>query len=72
MEFHHNHSTATKAISNIRGRALRPDWLGQTAASLFWIVSIFAYGIESSGDWLQLSAASAWMAANLWNLTFDT
>ena len=46
-------------------RILRLDWLGQTAASLFWIASVFTYGITSTGDWLQLFAASAWLIANL-------
>ena len=26
---------------------------------------MLAYGIESSGDWLQLCAASAWLLANI-------
>ena len=46
-------------------RALRVEWLGQTAASLFWITSVFVYGISSTGDWLQLAAASAWFVANI-------
>ena len=46
-------------------RALRIEWLGQTLASLFWIVSVFTYGISAAGDWLQLMAASAWFVANL-------
>ncbi|MDE2966385.1 MAG: hypothetical protein OXS30_02700 [Chloroflexota bacterium] len=46
-------------------RALRITWLGQTAASLCWIVSMLVYGIETGGDWLQLCAASAWLLANL-------
>ena len=46
-------------------RALRIEWLGQTAASLFWIVSVFTYGISSLGDWLQLLAATAWLLANI-------
>ncbi len=46
-------------------RALRLEWLGQTAASLFWIVSVFVYGISSTGDWLQLFAASSWLLANI-------
>ena len=41
------------------------EWLGQTAASLCWIGSMLTYGIESSGDWLQLCAASAWLLANI-------
>lgn len=46
-------------------RALRIEWLGQTIASLSWIASVFTYGISSTGDWLQLLAASAWLAANI-------
>ena len=44
---------------------LRPEWLGQTAASACWIGSVFVYGISSGGDWLQLCAASAWLLANI-------
>tara|TARA_Y100000746_G_C15277205_1_gene356071 strand:+ start:522 stop:725 length:204 start_codon:yes stop_codon:yes gene_type:complete len=43
-------------------------WLGQTLASLCWIVSVFVYtnGSEmSTGDWLQLAAASCWMVSNI-------
>jgi len=47
-------------------RALRIEWLGQTIASVSWIASVFAYGTPSkTGDWLQLLAASAWLAANI-------
>ena len=47
-------------------RALRIEWLGQTVASVSWIASVFAYGAPSqTGDWLQLVAASAWLAANI-------
>ena len=46
-------------------RVLRVEWLGQTVASLCWIVSVFVYGISSAGDCLQLAAASAWLIANL-------
>ena len=46
-------------------RALRVEWLGQMAASLFWITSVFSYGISSTGDWLQLLAASSWALANI-------
>jgi len=41
------------------------EWLGQTIASLSWIVSVFVYGISSTGDWLQLLAASSWMVSNI-------
>ncbi len=46
-------------------RVLRIEWLGQTAASICWIGSVLAYGISSSGDWLQLFAASSWLLANI-------
>ena len=46
-------------------RFLKLDWLGQTVASLCWIASVFAYGITSPGDWLQLIAASCWLIANV-------
>lgn len=41
------------------------EWSGQTAASLFWIISVFVYGISSTGDILQLCAALSWLAANM-------
>ena len=41
------------------------EWLGQTAARLCWMISVFVYGLSSIGDWLQLGAASCWMVANL-------
>ena len=44
------------------------DWLGQTIASTCWISSVFAYGINSIGDWLQLLAASSWFFANISSL----
>ena len=62
--------TPANATQN-RGRlekALRIEWLAQTTASLCWITSVFAYGISSSGDWLQLVAASSWFIANLSSL----
>ena len=46
-------------------RAMKLDWLGQALASMLWITSVFVYGIESTGDWLQLGAASAWFVANV-------
>ena len=59
---------ATPAVSLRRARlaeARRVEWLGQTTASLCWIVSVVVDGVSSSGDWLQLAAASAWLASNL-------
>ena len=41
------------------------EWLGQTFASALWIVSVFTYGISSTGDWLQLFAATSWMVSNI-------
>ena len=58
----------------VRGRlekALRIEWLGQTAASVFWITSVLTYGISSGGDWLQLFAASSWLLANVAALGSD-
>ena len=41
------------------------EWIGQTLASLCWMISVFAYGISSTGDWLKLMAASSWMLSNI-------
>ena len=49
-------------------RMLRLEWLGQTVASLCWIVSVFLYGIEEAADVLQLAAASSWLVANVASL----
>ena len=46
-------------------RMLRLGWLGQTVASLCWIVSVFLYGIEKAADVLQMVAASSWLVANV-------
>ncbi|MEM9566429.1 MAG: hypothetical protein AAGA93_27665 [Actinomycetota bacterium] len=51
--------------------ALRLDWLGQTVASVCWISSVFAYGISSTGDWLQLLAGTSWLAANIASLVVN-
>ncbi|MFN3190008.1 MAG: hypothetical protein ACE361_05745 [Aureliella sp.] len=56
---------------DLLARMLRVEWLGQTIASLCWIVSVFVYGISSLGDWLQLAAASAWMVANIASVAGD-
>ena len=52
-------------------RAMRVEWLGQMAASVFWITSVFVYGISGAGDWLQLGAASAWFIANVAALSIE-
>ncbi len=57
--------TATTVRGGRLAKARSVEWLGQTIASLCWITSVFAYGLSSSGDWLQLGAASAWLTANL-------
>tara|TARA_B100001287_G_scaffold55833_1_gene44304 strand:+ start:6313 stop:6567 length:255 start_codon:yes stop_codon:yes gene_type:complete len=54
-------------------KATSLDWLGQTLASLCWIISVFVYAngelsSMSNGDWLQLAAASCWMASNIASL----
>lgn len=46
-------------------RVMTVEWLGETAASLCWIASVFVYGIRTRGDWLQLCAASAWLLSNV-------
>ncbi len=50
-------------------KMLSLEWLGQTAASACWIVSVFLYSDGAlpgnAGDWLQLIAASSWMIANM-------
>ena len=58
-------SQTSKSKSGLLTRALRIERLGQTVASLCWIASVFTYGISSTGDWLQLCAATAWLIANL-------
>ncbi|MDG2382246.1 MAG: hypothetical protein P8N76_11295 [Pirellulaceae bacterium] len=56
---------ASDAVKNRLERVLRIEWLGQTVASVCWIGSVLTYGISSSGDWLQLFAASSWLLANI-------
>ena len=72
------HMLSEKADTNLSGMVLRNGteltrmqkmmslgWLGQLVASLCWILSVFAYGISTTGDWLQLCAASSWMVSNI-------
>ena len=56
---------ASGAARSRLARARSIKWLGQTTASLCWIGSLLTSGIGSSGDWLQLCAASAWLLANI-------
>ena len=50
-------------------KMLNVEWLGQTLASMCWMISVFVYendvSLWSTGDWLQLSAASAWFVSNI-------
>ena len=48
---------STAPIQTRLGKISSLEWLGQTVASLCWIISVFLYGITSAGDWLQLLAA---------------
>lgn len=61
-----NHNQTTNSLSRSRlNKMLRVEWLGQMAASLFWIVSVLTYGIKEPGDWLQMLAACSWLVVNL-------
>ncbi len=60
-----NDRSVSKSRTAWTARAIRFEWLGQTIASLCWIISVFAYGVSAPGDWLQLIAASAWLLANI-------
>ena len=40
-------------------------WLCQLIASTSWMASVFVYGSFTTGDYLQLIAASAWTISNL-------
>ena len=51
-----------------KSKVMKIEWLGQTIASLCWICSMFIYGINSGGDWLQLIAGLSWLIANIANL----
>ena len=61
-----NQNTAITESNNSRiSKIMSLEWLGQTVASGAWIVSVFVYGLASTGDYLQLVAASSWMLSNL-------
>ena len=57
--------TRNEGRTSMLSRMLRLEWLGQMAASLCWMASVFCYGLNSAGDWLQLAAAGSWLIANL-------
>lgn len=44
---------------------LRIETTGQMAASLLWMGSVFAYGVSTVGDVLQITAAAVWTVANV-------
>ncbi len=60
-----NREVTSEANMSPLAKYLKIEWLGQMVASICWIVSVFVYGIDGPGDWLQLSAASAWFVANV-------
>ena len=57
-----NHTTSKNSRIS---KMMSLEWLGQTVASGAWIVSVFVYGLASTGDYLQLVAASSWMLSNI-------
>jgi len=57
--------TTTQLNDTRISKMMSLEWLGQTVASGAWIVSVFVYGLASTGDYLQLVAASAWMLSNI-------
>ena len=63
-----NTSLSPKSKSLALDKMKDLDWIFQTIASICWITSVFLYGISSSGDWLQLFAASSWFVANISSL----
>ena len=61
-----NNSASQSNTSQTRiGKMMSIEWLGQTIASGSWIVSVFVFGLASTGDYLQLVAASSWMLSNI-------
>jgi len=61
-----NNTASQSNTSQTRmGKMMSIEWLGQTIASGSWIVSVFVYGLTSTGDYLQLVAASSWMLSNI-------
>ena len=57
--------TTTQSNNTRISKMMSLEWLGQTVASGAWIVSVFVYGLSSTGDYLQLVAASSWMLSNI-------
>jgi len=61
-------SVEAKKDSSWLAKTMCLEWLGQTIASICWICSVFVYGIEGTGDWLQLIAGVSWFVANMASL----
>jgi len=59
-----NEETVPDRESKTWTSGLRIETVGQMAASLLWMVSVFAYGVSTVGDVLQIGAAAAWTVAN--------
>ena len=57
--------TTSKVLQTRIGKMLSYEWLGQTIASICWIISVFVYATWGTGDWLQLMAASSWLLSNI-------
>ena len=60
-----NLSLDSRHVETSLSKMMSFEWIGQTLASLCWMISVFVYGINSTGDWLQLMAASSWMLSNI-------
>ena len=58
-------NVSSSPVETFVSKMMSFEWIGQTLASLCWIISVFVYGISSTGDWLQLMAASSWMLSNI-------
>ncbi|CAM2005685.1 hypothetical protein [Acanthopleuribacter pedis] len=71
LEGNAKEAVGARPVSSAVAKMLRVEWLGQTTACICWIGSVFAYGVSSSGDWLQLCAATAWLVANIAAVTTD-
>ena len=60
-----NLSLDSRHVETRLSKMMSFEWIGQTLASLCWMISVFVYGINSTGDLLQLMAASSWMLSNI-------
>ena len=65
-----NLSLDSRHVETRLSKMMSFEWMGQTLASLCWIISVFTYGISSNGDILQLLAASCWMVSNISAIVF--